>query len=120
MAQQSVTDRQQPYSIPPQRNAGETNFTNILDIEAQRGKSIGTRDTTDNQLKFIPAPLMIILSSTYCLIILSVLLIVPILQLAIGAAYRDQCTINSNIPVYLIVTGVCGIASIVLTLVIVR
>jgi hypothetical protein len=120
MAQQSQTDRQQTYSTSPQRNTGELNFSNILDLEAQRGKPTVTTDTTENPLKYIPGPLMVILSSTYCLVILGILLVIPILELAIGAAYINQCTINSNIPVYLIVTGVCGITSIILSLTIVR
>jgi hypothetical protein len=114
------TDRQQTYSVSPRSNVAEPNFASILDLEGQRAKQTGTAETTENPFKFIPGPLMIILSSTYCLIILSILLVVPILELAIGAAYIDQCTINPNIPVYLIVTGVCGIASIILSLTIVR
>ena len=46
------------------------------------------------------------LAITFC-----VLLALAILQLAFGAVYRGQCSINSNIPVYLIVAGVCGIAA---------
>lgn len=100
MAQQSQSSRQQTYAISGSNNA--------------------TSDDIHDQLKFLPKPLLIILGSTNCLIFLCIVLIVPIIEVAIGGAYRDQCTINPNIPVYLIVTGACGIATIVLTLVIVR
>lgn len=83
---------------------------------------LGTGDSDDihDQMKFIPKPLMIILKSTKCLISLCIALVVPIIEVAIGRAYQDQCTINPNIPVYLIVSGACGMATIGLTLVIVR
>ena len=105
---------QQMYSISPPRN-----FTDILEMEGQRGRANVSVDETEHPLKHLPGPLKVILSSTYCLIILAVLLVVPILELAIGGAYSNQCTINPNIPVYLIVTGVCGITCIILSLIIV-
>ena len=110
---------QQTYSISARPNIDEPNFANIIDLEGQRAKQIGAADTAEPQFNFLPGALVLVLSSTYCLIVLCILLIVPILELAIGAAYINQCPINSNIPVYLIVTGVCGIATIILTLTIV-
>jgi hypothetical protein len=118
--QELQTDRQRPYSTSQQHSDGNWSFTNVLNIEENKGTTSGTIGEAKNPMKFIPEPLFIILGSTYCLVILCILLVVPILELAIGAAYRNQCTINSNIPVYLIVTGACGIASIVLTMAIVR
>ncbi|CAF2424773.1 unnamed protein product [Rotaria sp. Silwood2] len=79
------------------------------------------RGTNENRdpIESIPKPILAILGSIHCLVILCVTLIIPILEVAIGASYRDQCPINSNIPVYLIVTGACGMATIVLAVVIV-
>ncbi|CAF0967707.1 unnamed protein product [Rotaria magnacalcarata] len=91
----------------------------MTDIEATRGQPSRTDAEGKMPLDLIPKSLMVVLGSTYCLLVLCVLLVIPILQLAIGASYRDQCTINSNIPVYLIVTGACGMATIILTLVLV-
>ncbi|CAF0787719.1 unnamed protein product [Adineta ricciae] len=73
----------------------------------------------DNKLDFIPGPIILILGSVYTLIVLCILLIIPILQLAFGGAYLGQCPVEQNIPIYLIVTGACGLASILLTIMIV-
>jgi hypothetical protein len=59
----------------------------------------------------------LLLGSTYILISFCILLILPILQVAFGASFVGQCPINSNIPIYLIVSGVCGISSIMLILI---
>jgi len=42
-------------------------------------------------------------------IIVAVLSVIPIVMLAIGAAFRDRCPLNPNIPIYLIVCGTFGI-----------
>jgi hypothetical protein len=107
---------QQSYSTSRQVNSVATPFTEIFNIEERPA----TMSEEDKSSSFIPKSIAVILGSTYCLIILCILLVVPILELAIGATYRNQCPINSNIPVYLIVTGACGIATIVLTIAIVR
>ena len=57
-----------------------------------------------------------IFGSFYLLIVLSIMLVLPILQLAFGVVYRHQCPINANIPIYLTIAGACGIALIVLAL----
>ncbi len=118
--QQIQIEGQQSYSISRQFGAGDPPFTDVLKIEENREERPGTISEDEKNTGFIPKSIAVILGSTYCLIILCVLLVVPILELAIGAAYRNQCPINPNIPVYLIVTGACGIASIVLTIAIVR
>lgn len=74
----------------------------------------------ERRINFLPPFLNLILGSNYFLTVLSIILIVPILELAIGIAYQDKCSVNSNIPIYLIVSGACGIITIALTLVIVR
>ncbi|CAF0797841.1 unnamed protein product [Adineta ricciae] len=76
-------------------------------------------DDEDNKLNLIPGPILLILGSVYTLIVLCILLIIPILQLAFGGSYLGQCPVEPNIPVYLIVTGACGLASILLTIMIV-
>ncbi|CAF1376407.1 unnamed protein product [Adineta steineri] len=80
----------------------------------------GPTTTSDDELKlkFIPGPLAAILGSVYCLVILCILLVIPILQLAIGASFQNQCPVSPNIPTYLIVSGACGIATILLTIII--
>ena len=39
------------------------------------------------------------------------MLLIPILEIALGTTYRKECTINSNIPVFLIVAGSCVVAN---------
>lgn len=120
MAMQQVqTERQRPYSTSPPPNADNPQFTGVMDLEGQREKSYGTMNETENKLKFIPGPVVALLGSMTFFIVLCVLLILPILEVAIGAHYRDQCPINPLIPTYLVVTGACGIVSIVFTLTVV-
>ncbi|CAF4006773.1 unnamed protein product [Adineta steineri] len=78
----------------------------------------GTLVEERKTISFVPDVVTGILGSVYCLVVLFILLIIPILQVAFGAAYRNQCPINSNISVYLIVSGACGIATILLTIII--
>ena len=35
--------------------------------------------------------------------------IIPLIQLIVGAMYKDQCRIQPLIPTYMIVAGVCGL-----------
>jgi len=118
--QQIQIEGQQSYSTSRQVNSVATTFTEVFNIEENREERPAKMSEDDKNSSFIPKSIAVVLGSTYCLIILCVLLVVPILELAIGATYRNQCPINSNIPVYLIVTGACGIATIVLTIAIVR
>lgn len=87
--------------------------------EAPRQSSSAVDKEAFQPLDLIPAPLTLLLGSIPFFIFLCILLVIPILQVAIGGAYRNQCSINSNIPVYLIVSGSCGIAAILLILAIV-
>ena len=89
-------------------------------MEESRGKADLSSDDITEHLKFLPKPLLTVFGSTFCLIFLVILLIIPVIEIGIGAAYRNQCTINTNIPVYLIVSGACGVASVALMLVLVR
>ncbi|MEQ2314307.1 hypothetical protein AMECASPLE_010727 [Ameca splendens] len=45
----------------------------------------------------------------------TVLCIMPIVQIAIGAVYLDECPVQNKIPIYLIVTGVFGVVLNLLT-----
>ena len=58
--------------------------------------------------------------SIYLLVLLCIVSVIPTLQVAIGTTYRTECTINPNIPVYLIVAGTCGWAHFLLGAILVR
>jgi hypothetical protein len=88
--------------------------------ETNRQRAPETTDASGNPLSAATATVAAVLGTTYCLVVLCILLIIPIIELAIGSTFRNQCTINPNIPTYLVVTGACGLASIVLTIAIVR
>jgi hypothetical protein len=118
--QQSHIERQRTYTTPTQRSVDNPPFTNVLSAEPPTERPYVTTNDDENKLNFIPKPVLGILGSTYCFITLCILLVFPILHVAIGGAYIGQCPIQPYIPVYLIVTGSCGMASIVFTLAIVR
>ncbi|CAF0807845.1 unnamed protein product [Adineta steineri] len=94
-------------------------FTNVFDEQIHNEKL--PRQTRDSakKINFLPPFLALILGSTYFLIALCIILVLPILQLAIGIAYYNQCPVNFYIPIYLIVTGACGCAGVGLTIIIV-
>jgi hypothetical protein len=123
------TNRQLPYPTEIQRPFHPTQrpsvcgppFSNLLfDPQINNVKLPRPRFESTKRVKFLPPFLSLILGSTYFLVALCIILIIPVLELAIGIAYKDQCTINTYIPVYLIVTGACGIAGVGLTILIVR
>lgn len=66
-------------------------------------------------LKFVhPEPhssfqFFMFLFSVAAAIVLAILNIVPILMVIIGSLNRHDCAVNSNIPVWLIVTGVVSL-----------
>eukprot|EP00116_Pleurobrachia_bachei_P010041 sb/3470303/ len=49
-----------------------------------------------------------------CIAVAVVLLAIPVVQLYYGVNKKDDCTINSKIPLYLIVSGASGVAAIVM------
>ncbi|CAF1456874.1 unnamed protein product, partial [Didymodactylos carnosus] len=123
-ALQRYTPNEQEYvnSSPP--------FTDIVSDRSTRPPSIIEQPTPqskgrakDEELpridQVLPGPITVILGSTYCLVVLCVILIIPILQVAIGASYKNQCRLEPYIPIYLIVSGSCGIATLVLVIVVV-
>ena len=117
--QQEQFQFQRSFPSAPRLSVGGPPFINVFDPQINNVKLPRPREAKERNVRFLPPFVALLLSSTYFLIALCILLIVPILQLAIGLAYRTQCRVNANIPVYLIVTGACGIGSIGLTIVIV-
>ena len=120
--------QQQPFpsivqrSYPPTHrlSVGGPPFTNVFGEQINIEKLPRQKNETKKKINFLPPFLSLILGSTYFLVALCIILIIPILQLAIGIAYIKQCPINLYIPIYLIVTGACGFAGVGLTIVIVR
>ncbi len=110
---------QRPYPPTQRLSVGGPPFTNFFDPQINHEKLPRQKYDTRKRIKFLPPFLSLILGSTYFLVALCIILVIPILELAIGIAYKDQCTINPYIPVYLIVTGACGIGGVGLTIVIV-
>ena len=53
-------------------------------------------------------------SGIVCVACVCALMAFPIAQLVIGLQNQDDCTINKNIPLFLIVSGACGCAAAVL------
>jgi len=64
---------------------------------------------------YVPAGVALAFGSTYFLISTLIASIIPILQLAVGWYYNGQCPIQQKIPTYLIVSGVCGLALVALS-----
>jgi len=119
--QQSLPTEIQPSFPHPHRlSYGGPPFSNLFDQQINNRKLPRIRVEGGQKIKFLPPFLSLILSSTYFLVALCIILLIPILELAIGLAYTNQCPINKYIPIYLIVTGACGIAGVGLTIVIVR
>lgn len=75
---------------------------------------------SEKRINVLPPFLSLLLTSNYCLVILCIGLTVPVLELVIGFLYKDKCPAEPYIPKYLIVTGICGIIVITLTIMIVR
>ncbi|CAF2315735.1 unnamed protein product [Rotaria sp. Silwood2] len=122
----SSTQRQQvPIEIPrsftsiQRPSVGGPPFTNYFDEHVKNSKLPRLSVASERKIKFLPPFLSLLLGSNYFLIVLCILLIVPVLELAIGVAYQDQCPVSSYIPKYLIVTGACGIIVIALTIMII-
>lgn len=106
------TDGQRSFADPHRFSTNGPPLTNLFDPQINNGKLPRPPTESRKKPKFLPPFLALVLGSTYFLVALCIVLVVPILQLSIGAAYRNQCPGRSNIPVYLIVAGVCGCVSI--------
>jgi len=113
-------DIQRSYYPTSRLSVGGPIFSNVFDAPINHRKLPRPRMEVEKKIKFLPPFLSLILGSTYFLIVLCILLVVPIIELVIGIVYVNDCRINHYIPIYLIVTGACGIAGVGLTIVIVR
>lgn len=114
------SNRTQALSGPQRLSFSGPPFANLFDQQLNTGKLPRLKPDGPRKIKFLPPFLSLILSSTYFLVVLCIILVIPTLELAIGLAYKDQCPVEKYIPIYLIVTGVCGMAGVGLTIVIVR
>ncbi|CAF0849445.1 unnamed protein product [Rotaria sp. Silwood1] len=54
------------------------------------------------------------LSTVAVLIYLTALLALPIIKLVLGILYVRECPVNKNIPLYMIISGVCGLVIVIL------
>lgn len=113
-------EMQQSFHPAQRLSVGGPPFVNFFDQPINHRKLPHARPEIPKRVNFLPPFLALILGSTYFLVALCIILIVPIVELVIGIVYKDECDINHYIPMYLIVTGACGIAGVGLTLVIVR
>jgi hypothetical protein len=118
--QQFQTEIQRPFPNTQRLSVGGPPFSNVFDDQINIRKLPRLRQNSLEKTSFLPPFLVLILSSTYFLIALCILLVVPILQLSIGLTYLSQCPVNRLIPIYLIVSGACGIGSIGLTIMMVK
>lgn len=119
--QQSYSnDVQHTYHPTARLSVAGPPFTNVFDQQIDSRKLPRPRVEVQKRIKFLPPFLSLILGSRYFLVVLCILLVIPIVELIIGIVYKNNCTINSYIPIYLIVTGACGIGGVGLTIVIVR
>lgn len=55
-------------------------------------------------------------TTVLALLYLCFLLALPIVKLVIGSLYEKQCPVNKNIPLYVIISGACGLSIAVLIL----
>lgn len=94
----------------------------VIDLFDARPETIRLPRSPKNpapKVKFLPPIFVLMLGSTYFLVFLCIMMIIPILQLCIGIVYFSKCPINSKIPVFLIVAGAGGLTNILLMILIV-
>ena len=108
-----------PYPQTHRLSVGVPQFSNVFADEIKSKKLPRQTQERTTRIRFLPPFIALILSSTYFLVVLCIVLTIPILQLVMGIVYFNQCPVNIYIPIYLIVTGACGIAAVGLTLVLV-
>lgn len=56
--------------------------------------------------------MLFIISLVFVIIMMALSLCLPIVMLVIGITYRNDCVIDANIPIWLIVSGCTGILNI--------
>ena len=114
------TQYQPPFTDIHRPSISGPPVINFFDSQIHNEKLPRPQSRTEKKVNFLPPFLALTLGSTPFLIVMCILLVVPILELVMGLVYRTQCTINGNIPMYLIVSGACGVTTIVLMITIVR
>ena len=117
MVQPLRDDRQQIFSTSSmQENNGRSSVNSTQQMAANWST---LQNAIQNQNK---GPLICLLTIflTVFLVLIGLMLLIPILEIALGTTYRKECTINSNIPVFLIVAGSCVVANFATTIVAVR
>jgi hypothetical protein len=92
----------------------------MVPVTTQKTKFGGSTYDNPKPIKFLPSWVTGVLGSGFCLIFLCILLVIPILELVFGLVFQNQCTIDNRIPIYLIVSGACGIGSISMASIMVR
>ncbi len=88
-------------------------------VTKQKTNLDGSTNENSKMNEFFPSWFTGILGSGFCLIFLCIILVVPILELIFGLIFQNECPIDNRIPIFLIVTGACGIGSILLSLIMV-
>ncbi|CAF1419895.1 unnamed protein product [Didymodactylos carnosus] len=96
--------------------------TNVQPVHQPSGRiqqqaEVAETDNRPIAPNFLPPTIAVIFGSSYFLVMSCILLIVPILQVAIGASFINQCQLEPFIPIYLIVSGSCGTVTIALLIV---
>jgi len=89
-------------------------------MTAEKTSFGGSTNNNPTKINFLPSWVTGVLGSGFSLIFLCIMLVIPILELVFGLVFQNQCTIDYRIPIYLIVSGACGIASISIILILVR
>ncbi|KAL5255688.1 hypothetical protein ACHWQZ_G011052 [Mnemiopsis leidyi] len=82
-------------------------FGKIKEARTEHGNSLGF-------FKALAAILGAAIGGIVCVACVCALMALPIAQLVIGLQNQDDCTINKNIPLFLIVSGGCGCAAAIL------
>jgi hypothetical protein len=64
--------------------------------------------------KYIPSWIHSKYGSVFSLIFLCIILVISILELVFGLIFANQCPIDNRIPLYLVVSGTCGIGNVIM------
>ncbi len=69
------------------------------------GMILDTHKTSRNCIDFLAKLLLLLLGTIGCTIACSVTVVIPICMIAIGARYFNDCPVEPNIPIFLVVGG---------------
>jgi hypothetical protein len=70
---------------------------------------IKAKNVSDNPVNFVKNVYDIVCNSVAFIAILFLLTLLPLSMIVIGFIYKDQCLIQPNIPIWLIVFGSLGV-----------